>query len=65
VSLLGDGEFAITESVPELDSFISTARDDLSVISGEGDGKDIVRVTYEATSGFAGVEIPKTESFIP
>jgi len=65
MSFFCDGEFAVTESVPELDCLISAATDYLSVVGGEGDGEDIVGVADEATGCFAGVEIPETESLVP
>jgi hypothetical protein len=36
VAFFGDGEFAVSESVPELDGTIARARNDLPVICGEG-----------------------------
>jgi len=35
VSFVGDGEFAFSEGVPELDGLITRSRDDLSVVSRE------------------------------
>lgn len=37
VSLLGDGEFAVSESVPELDGAVAGSGNDLTVVSGERD----------------------------
>ena len=58
-------EFAVSEGIPEFDSLVPTSTDYLSVVCGEGDGKDIVGVADESTSGFASVEIPETKSFVP
>lgn len=60
VTLVGDGEFAVAQSVPELDRSVSRSRDDLSVVCGEGDGEDIVGVTDEGTGGVAGCQFPET-----
>ena len=38
VTLLGDGEFAVAKSVPELDGLVARSGDDLAVVGGERDG---------------------------
>jgi hypothetical protein len=48
VALLGDGELAVTESVPELDCSIAGSGDDLSVVGGEGNGENIVGVANKS-----------------
>jgi hypothetical protein len=65
VSLLGDGELAVTKSVPELDSAIAGAGDNLSVIGREGDGEDVVGVSDEASGGGSGGKLPKAKSLVP
>lgn len=65
MSLFGDGEFAVTKGVPELDGPIAGARDDLPVIGGEGDGEDIVGVANESASGSARRQLPQAESLVP
>jgi hypothetical protein len=65
VSLLGDGELAVTEGVPELDGSIAGARDDLPVIGGEGDREDIVGVANESAGGSARRQLPQAESLVP
>lgn len=65
MSLLGDGEFAVSKGVPEFDCLVSTSTDDLSVIGTERHRENVVCVADETTSGFAGVEIPETESLVP
>lgn len=65
VSLLGDGELAITESVPELDGAVAGTGDDLSVVGRKGDGENIIGVSNEASGGGSGREFPETESLIP
>lgn len=37
VSLVGDGVFAVSEGVPELDRSVTRAGNDLSVVGREGD----------------------------
>jgi len=65
VTLVGDGVFAITKSVPQLDCSVSRAGDDLSVVCGEGNRKDIVGVADECSGGVAGGEFPETEGLVP
>lgn len=65
VTLVSDGVLAVTESVPELDGAVAGARDDLTVVGGEGDGEDIVGVANEAASGSAGGKLPEAEGLVP
>ncbi len=60
VTLLGDGVLAVAKGVPQLDCPVARARNDLSVVGGEGDGEDIVGVTDKAACGVAGCELPET-----
>lgn len=54
MTLLGDGELAVTKSVPQLDGAIAGARNDLSVVGGEGDGENIVGVSNKSAGGGSG-----------
>jgi hypothetical protein len=65
VALLSYGELAVTEGVPEFDSSVSGAGNDLSVIGGEGNGEDVVSVADEASGGGASGELPEAKSFVP
>lgn len=65
VALVGDGELAVTKGVPELDGAVARTGNDLSVIGGERDGKDVVGVTDEPSRGRAGSKLPKSESLVP
>ncbi len=65
VSLVGDGELAVAESVPQLDGAVTGAADDLAVVGGEGDGEDVVGVSNEAARGLAGAQLPQTKSLVP
>lgn len=64
VTIFLDGVFALTKSVPQVDGSVARTGDDLTVISGEGDGKDVFGVTNKAASGGATVEVPKAKSTI-
>lgn len=65
MTLLGDGEFAVTKCVPQLDGSVAGTGDNLSVVSGEGDGEDIVGVADESSGGGTGGKLPKAESLVP
>ena len=65
MALVGDGELAVTEGVPQLDGAVARAGDDLAVVGGEGDGQDVVGVADEAAGGGAGGELPEAESLVP
>lgn len=65
MTLVGDGKFAVAQSVPQLDGAIAGARDDLAVIGGEGDGEDIVGVADKAAGCHTGSELPQAESLVP
>lgn len=65
VALVGDGELAVTEGVPQLDGAVTRTGDDLTVVGGEGDGEDIVGVANEGTGGGSAGEFPETETLVP
>jgi hypothetical protein len=54
VSLLSDGELAVTKSVPQLDCAIARAGNDLSIVGGEGNGENIIGVSNESAGGGTG-----------
>lgn len=58
MAFLLDVEFALSEGVPEFDSAVTGAGDDLTVIGGEGDGEDIGLVAKELTGGQSCVKVP-------
>lgn len=65
VALLGDGELAVTEGVPQLDGAIAGTGDDLAVVGGERDGENVVGVADETAGGGAGGKLPETEGLVP
>jgi hypothetical protein len=65
VTVVLKGELALTEGVPELDETITTAGHDLTVVSREGNSKNILGVANEATSADTVGEIPQTKGVIP
>ena len=65
MTLLGDGELAISQSVPQLDGAVAGSGDNLSVIGGEGNRENIVGVSNKSASGGTSRELPKAESLVP
>ena len=63
--LVGDGEFAVTKSVPELNALVTGTRDNLPVIGGEGDGEDIASVSNESSGSDTSGELPQPERLVP
>ena len=65
VTLVSNGELAVTESIPEFDGAIPGSRDDLAVVGGERDGEDIVGVANEAAGSLTSGELPEAEGLVP
>jgi len=65
VSFLGDGEFAVTKSVPQLDGAIAGSGDNLSVVGGEGNRENIVGVANKSSGSSTGRKLPEAESLVP
>lgn len=65
MALVGDGELAVTEGVPQLDGAVARAGDDLAVVGREGDGENVVGVTDESAGGGTGGELPEAEGLVP
>jgi len=65
VALVGDGELAVTEGVPQLDGAVTGTGNDLTVVGGEGDGENVVGVADKGTGGVTGGQLPQTERLVP
>ena len=65
MALVGDGEFAVTEGVPQLDGAVTGTGDDLAVVGGERNGQDVVGVAGEGAGGLTGGQLPETERLVP
>jgi hypothetical protein len=65
VAVVLNGVLAFTKNVPELDSFVTGSGNNLTVVSGESDGKNVLGVSDEATSAATTVNFPKAEGVIP
>ena len=60
-----DGVLALTQSIPQLDSLIAGAGNNLAVVDGERDGQHILGMANESASGGTRVQVPKAESTVP
>jgi len=65
VRLILDGELALSKGVPQLDGLITRSRNDLTVVSGEGNRQNVLGVSDEAAGGVSGGDLPQTESSVP
>ena len=53
----GDSVFALAKGVPELDCAVARARNDLTVVSGEGNAQNVLLVVVELTGGLSSSKI--------
>lgn len=65
VSLLGDGELAVTEGVPQLNCTVAGSGNNLSVIGREGNGENVVVVSNKSAGGGSSGKLPEAESLVP
>jgi len=65
VAILLDGVLALTKSVPQLDRAITRSRHDLTVVSREGHGKNVLCVALELLGALARLDLPKTKGTVP
>jgi len=65
VSVLLNGELALSNSVPNLEVLVSSTASNLSVIRGEGDGKNVSGVTDESATGDSFLDVPEAERSVP
>ena len=65
VAIILDIIFALAEGIPELDRPVAGAGNDLTVVRGEADGKDIRGVADETAGSETGVEVPEAEGVVP
>ena len=65
VSILLYSEFALSNSVPDLEVLVSSTAGNLSVIRREGDGKDVSSVTNESLNGLSLFQVPESQGTVP
>ena len=65
MALVRDGKLAVPERVPQLDRTIARPGYNLSVVGGEGDGKNIIGVPDEAARRVPSSQLPQTQRLVP
>jgi len=65
VAIFGDVELALTQGVPELDSLVARARNNLSVLGAESTRQNVLGVSDKSASGLACLDVPQSESVVP
>ncbi len=65
LGFVSNSVFALSKSVPKLNSLITGSRDNLTVVHREGNGEDILGVSNETTGSLSTVDLPKTEGSVP
>ena len=60
-----DGVFAFSKGVPKTDGSVTGSRDNLTVVDGKSNGKDILFVSNKTTGGATVTDIPKTKLRVP
>jgi len=65
VLVLVNGEFADTVDVPDLKALVDGTGGNLSIVWGESNREDILRVTDEGLSGLSSLEVPESDGTIP
>lgn len=65
VSVLLNGELALSNSVPDLQVLVSSTASDLSVIGWEGDSENVSAVTNESSAGNSFLQVPESEGSVP
>ena len=63
--VVDDRVLALGQGVPQLDGLVPAARDNLTVVPGEGNAVYVLGVTFESSNGRAGVQVPKTHGLVP
>lgn len=65
VSTWLNSEFALSNSVPDLEVLISSTTGNLSVIWGEGNGKNVSCVANESLNGLSLFQVPESQGSVP
>lgn len=65
VSVLLDGELALSHGVPNLQVFVSATAGNLSVVGGKRNSEHVSGVTNESSAGDTLLDVPESESTVP
>lgn len=55
----------VSEGVPQENLSVGSGGEDLSVVSGEGDGEDFLGVSLEQSGGGSGSQVPESQGLVP
>lgn len=64
VVFFDNGVFALSEGVPKLDGFISGTGNNLTIVSGEGDGVHVLGMSLKQSNGSSRVQVPQSHGVI-
>lgn len=65
MALVGDGELAVAERVPQLDGAVAGPGHNLPVVGGERDGEDVIGMADEAPGRHPRGQLPQAQSLVP
>lgn len=65
VAIISDGVLALSKGVPQLDRLVARSGNDLSVVSGESNRKNVLGVGDELAGAHSLVQVPETKSLVP
>merc|ERR1739838_1008649 len=65
VSLLLDGVFALSQSIPQLDGLVSRSTDNLPIIGRKSNAQNIVAVVFKTPCGTSSGQIPQSQVLVP
>ena len=65
MTLLRDGEFTVSEGIPQLDRTVARSGNDLTVVGRERDGQDVAVVPDETAGRGARRELPEPQRLVP
>merc|ERR1739848_371669 len=65
VTLLLDGVFALSQSIPQLDGLVSGSTDNLPVIGRKSNAQNIVAVIFKTPGGTSSGQIPQSQVLVP
>jgi len=65
VALFAEAVLLLSKDVPETSGVVAGAREDLTVVAGEGNRENVLVVADETTDGNTLLEVPETEAAIP
>lgn len=65
MTLLLNGEFTISQGVPQFNGLVTRSRHDLSVVGRERNRENVTGMSDKSLCRVSGVEVPKSQGRIP